>query len=170
MAEPRLGANAPVYEQVEEPNRADPVLCYVDEPWAFFTTRKLDEQWGDDWDDAPYEHNAGTPYEPYRSALRGPLVDGKLTPVTQYDGERPGWSIVRVAYRCELEEPRGNHLNSPYCVRDINAGAVPWLSSPSWSSSEKRTYINAGTPLSKFIRMIQDAGGEVYMEIPSDRI
>ena len=37
------------------------VLCYVDAPWAYFTTRRLSEQWGDDWDDAPYEHNAGTP-------------------------------------------------------------------------------------------------------------
>ena len=46
-------------------------LCFVDsEEWAgdpitlYFT--ELDdvtEQWGDDWNDRPYEHNAGEPYE-----------------------------------------------------------------------------------------------------------
>ena len=30
---------------------------------AYFTPVSLDEQWGDDWDDAPYEHNAGIPYD-----------------------------------------------------------------------------------------------------------
>lgn len=36
-------------------------LCYVDGPWAWFTDDP--NQTGDDWDDAPYQHNAGTPYE-----------------------------------------------------------------------------------------------------------
>jgi len=30
-------------------------LCYVSGPWAYFTTQALNKQWGDDWDDAPYE-------------------------------------------------------------------------------------------------------------------
>ena len=39
-------------------------LCYIEKNFAYFTTQDLEKQWGDDWDDAPYEHNAGTPYEP----------------------------------------------------------------------------------------------------------
>ena len=39
-------------------------LCYVEGNIAYFTTQDLDKQWGDDWDDAPYEHNAGLPYLP----------------------------------------------------------------------------------------------------------
>lgn len=35
-------------------------LCYVDDGFAYFTTKPLTEQWGDDWNDAPYEHNAKT--------------------------------------------------------------------------------------------------------------
>ena len=42
----------------------EPILCYVKGPWAYFTTQPLKKQWGDDWDDAPYEHNAGEPYGP----------------------------------------------------------------------------------------------------------
>jgi len=40
-------------------------LCYVDDyNTAYFTNVPLSKQWGDDWDDAPYEHNAGLPYDP----------------------------------------------------------------------------------------------------------
>lgn len=28
------------------------------------------KQWGDDWDDAPYEHNAGTVYEEYVKGIK----------------------------------------------------------------------------------------------------
>ena len=46
-------------------------LCYVDsseyqaEPMTLYFTELDDvtKQWGDDWDDVPYEHNSGTPYE-----------------------------------------------------------------------------------------------------------
>ena len=37
-------------------------LCYVDRNKAWFTNN-FEKQWGDDWDDAPYEHNAGLPYD-----------------------------------------------------------------------------------------------------------
>ena len=39
-------------------------LCYIDphDRSAWFTSCELDKQWGDDWNDAPYEHNAGEPY------------------------------------------------------------------------------------------------------------
>lgn len=38
------------------------VLCFVKGNRAYFTRKDLDEQWGDDWDDRPYEYNAGEPY------------------------------------------------------------------------------------------------------------
>lgn len=25
-------------------------LCYIDAPWAYFTTARLEQQMGDDWD------------------------------------------------------------------------------------------------------------------------
>lgn len=76
-------------------------LCYVEDGSAYFTDKPLDEVWGDDWDDIPYEHNAGTPY--------GDTIELKFSNVN-------------------LFEPCYGHLNSPYSVKAINSGAVAWLS------------------------------------------
>lgn len=78
----------------------EPRLCYVRNGFAFFTPRPRSEQTGDDWDDAPYEHNAGEPY---------------------------GDDITIVAFRADLVEPCDGHINSAWSVDDINAGAVAWL-------------------------------------------
>ena len=37
-------------------------LCYCSNNIMYFTS-DMTAQWGDDWDDCPYEHNAGKPYE-----------------------------------------------------------------------------------------------------------
>ena len=108
-------------------------LCYVDPPWAYFTSQDLDKQWGDDWNDAPYEHNAEEPYT----------------------GE--GWEIVKVAYNCDLRTPAHNYLNSPFSVEQINAQQVPWL----WTWDNAVT-IHAGASLDGFVKAIKAIGGDVY--------
>lgn len=75
-------------------------LCYIEDNTAYFTRKPLDEVWGDDWDDAPYEHNAGRPYE------------YDLTIMFQGDN---------------LRDPSYMRYNSPYSVRAINSGATAWL-------------------------------------------
>ena len=122
-------------------------LCYVDAPWAYFTTRNLAEQWGDDWDDAPYEHNAGEPYS--------------FHDYDKAEGRDP-WHIVRVAYSGDLSAPCDGHTNSPYCVRDINAGAHAWLRTPSYIKGTP-TIIPAGTTLADFCELVRIAGGEVFL-------
>ena len=86
------------------------------ELYAFFTEVALADQWGDDWDDAPYEHNAEEPYDHY------------------YQGdERKEHLIVKVPFYVRhdgfyVKMPRDYaYDNSPFCVRDINAGAVAWI-------------------------------------------
>ena len=77
-------------------------LCYIDGGDAYFTERPLTgegKEWGDDWNDAPYEYNAGTPY--YYSKV--------------------------VKFSGGFEEPKDGHHNSPFSVEDINAGRTPWL-------------------------------------------
>lgn len=75
-------------------------LCFVYKNIAYFTSKELDEVWGDDWDDAPYEHNAGEPYD--------------------YD--------LTICFEGEfLHDPAYLQYNSRYSVRSINAGAVAWL-------------------------------------------
>ena len=82
-------------------------LCYVgtdseelDFPVhiCYFTEESLDDVWGDDWDDAPYEHNAGIPNTPCLTLLA-----------------------------INVDSARRGYLNSPYTVEGINNGEVPWL-------------------------------------------
>jgi hypothetical protein len=114
-------------------------LCYVDLPWCYFTTQELGKQWGDDWNDAPYEHNAGPPYT----------------------GD--GWEIRKVAIDAELSTPRDGYTNSPFSVEQINGGAIAWLYAPSWADNPNIN-IHAGTTLPEFRKQIALAGGKVYEE------
>ena len=82
---------------------------------AYFTPVSLDEQWGDDWDDAPYEYNAGTPYDDI-------LVDKERTEI----------EILQVpfavkSYNFSLPDDLAYGGNSPFAVADINHGAVAWI-------------------------------------------
>lgn len=126
----------------------EPVLCYVSGCWAYFTTQPLADQWGDDWDDAPYEHNAGSPY----------------TPSDKNIAEGKSWDIVKVAFDGPFETPCEHHLNSPYSVLDINVGVVAWLRRSRWDSGPP-VAIPAGTTLADFRRKVAEAGGKVYEEV-----
>ena len=125
------------------------MLCYVSEPWAYFTTADIFDQWGDDWNDAPYEHNAGDPYEwhPYM-AERG---------VEAY-------TLFKVAFDGPWETPSSYELNSAYSVEDINHGKVAWLHTDRYSlhSVEKPVCIMAGTPLIEFCKLVAEGGGHTY--------
>lgn len=117
----------------------EPILCYIDGDWAYFTTKPLSEQWGDDWGDAPYEHNAGEPYE----EQKGQII-----------------KIVFDLYR--LLRPCDSELNTRLSVEDINNKKEPWLS----DTAHTGVKIWAGTTLSEFKKLIRKAGGKVYVEEP----
>jgi hypothetical protein len=122
--------------------RADAVLCYVRYPWAYFTTCPLDKQWGDDWNDAPYEHNAGEPYAWHQyMAERG---------LDKYD-------VFRVAFDGNLDTPCEGKCNSEWSVEDINGGAVPWL-----TSLDGDVKIMAGTTYADFVPLVRRARGNIY--------
>lgn len=129
-------------------NNTEPKLCYIRDCWAYFTTQNISQQWGDDWDDAPYEHNAETPYE-----------------YTKHDKARglAPWIIIKVAFDGDFDQPCSNRFNSCWCVRDINKGKVPWLTSPSYVYN-KIEDIYAGATLDQFCERIKHGGGEVYMK------
>lgn len=152
------------------PNQ-DPVLCYVSGPWAYFTTKKLEEQTGDDWDDAPYEHNAGPPYRPcwHRREGRGSPGQGlcDCDPCKRdWDGETPRWRIIKVAWDGVLEEPDAWATNTPWSVDMINAGAEPWLRTARFAAGVvHHVRIAAGTTLSEFRRLVAMADGHVYESI-----
>ena len=132
LSEPIINSlNKAVFSDMFKPQ--DFKLCYVDDGFAYFTTKTLTEQWGDDWNDAPYEYNAGTPYT--------------------YEG----MEILKLAYSAEMETPREGYGNPLLSVETINSGAVAWLRSLSWSKI--KVEIQAGATLEEFIYKIQLVGG-----------
>lgn len=127
------------------------VLCYVDGRIAYFTNCPLDKQWGDDWNDAPYEHNAGSPYEwiPWRLEKEGV----------------PEYTIVTVMFECaNLKTPaeRAYNGNSAYSVEAINRGDVAWLSA---SPDKKFRPVPAGVTVAQFKRLIWAADGDIYERV-----
>lgn len=122
-------------------------LCYVSENWAYFTSQDLDKQWGDDWDDAPYEHNADPPYE----FGAHDAAAGKLP-----------WLITKVAFDGQLSRPCDGYLNSCWTVQQINAGGIAWLRG-TCEITGLPVVIPAGCSLGDFCALVQQCGGTVYL-------
>ena len=119
------------------------ILCYVktndeynqDIITCYFTTQKLEDQRGDDWNDCPYQHNAGEPYLPRES-----------------DQEK--WEIKKlVLYNKHetLHDPSWEKSNNGICVDDINLKNGWWL-----ESQNRNSHIYAGTTLDKFREIIDN--------------
>lgn len=99
-----------------------------------------DDYWGDDWDDAPYEHNAGTVYDDFV----------KDTVVITF----PGDDVVKEI--CE------GTSNSPYCKRDFIEGTpfayIPKDDDDNWHRSgqvisKKDIGFYFETPIEKLLKM-----------------
>ena len=120
------------------------------ELYAYFTPLSLDEQWGDDWNDSPYDCNAGDPY------------DSVTDEVTEHDGlkfvsKSHDITIVRIPFIVKSYNsrfPSDYGYNSPFCVRDINHGAVSWIYDYN-SSNEKHVTVNAGDTPSQFVKKLK---------------
>jgi hypothetical protein len=131
-------------------------LCYIKDNFAYFTTQALDKQWGDDWNDAPYEHNAGEPYSPHIQYY----ADGRTEKIPEYWNEdgSPTWEILKVAYdgwyMTTPADIAGS--NSRYSVQNINAKMIPWLTS--WPDK----VLFAGATLDEFVAFAESCGSIVY--------
>jgi len=108
---------------------------------AYFTSQPIVDQWGDDWGDAPYEHNAGPPYA-WRPEPEGLVVLVNMAPLNPWIAEvtpvvqRTSLALVadlpyeirELEIRTQLETPaEWACANSDLSVRDINTGLVAWL-------------------------------------------
>lgn len=131
-------------------------LCFIDgDPYsdygrAFFTEKDVKDQWGDDWNDKPYEHNAGYPYENDYNAPEQGVKNGC--------GIYPKIEIKRVYFELDnCKTPCYGTINSSYSVKDINSGVVAWI----WNDNFK---LFAGTTMEEFIKTIKENGGKIYTE------
>lgn len=138
-------------------------LCYVDGNFAYFTTQELSKQWGDDWNDVPYEHNAGTPYTPCWHRESGDDCQCDSCKRDWNDDGTPKWDIKKIAFEGPFEQPYDYHSNSPYSVEMINNGAIAWLRTEKWV--KESTTIKAGATLQEFIDAVNRSGGKVYLPI-----
>lgn len=107
------------------------ILCYQDYPnperefgthYAYFTPIELNEQWGDDWDDAPYDCNAGEPYD-YT------IDESKEVNGVKIASKTNEYTIIKIPFfvneNCVFPSSYG--YNCPFTVKDINNGAVAWI-------------------------------------------
>ena len=117
-------------------------LCFVKHNKAYFTS-DWKNQWGDDWNDAPYEYNASSPYDNY-------YVDGEEHPI----------ELKELYYEFPNEwvkEPCDDFCNSPYSVEAINRGDVAWIRGDKFNIPAKTTYED-------FIKIVQENDGKIYTE------
>ena len=113
-------------------------LCYIKGDWAYFTTGDLDKVDGDDFDDAPYQHNSGPP--------------------SASDGD-----IYQIAFDCDLLRPCDpDDANTRwFTVEEINRGDIPWLRSPDWRKT--KVALMAGATLAEFMKAVASAWGTCYL-------
>jgi hypothetical protein len=147
-----------------ENNMKDFKLCYIEERDAYFTTQDLSLQWGDDWDDAPYEYNAEPPYKP-RVHYYSDGTTSKIETDWNSDGT-PKWEILKIKFELDWTyvTPEENFNNPAYSVKDINAGLVPWIFGTSYDGTTLS--IPAGTSVEDFKKMVKSVGGKIFVEEP----
>jgi len=116
-------------------------LCYAEGDWSegkLYFTEKFDDQWGDDWNDVPYEHNAGQPYE----------EDDRRVISIYFEGG-------------DFIFPNHNQCNSQFSVEDINKGDIPWLRPAEWADHECR--IRGGDRMAEVLTKLRYHGAKIFV-------
>ena len=127
---------------------------------AYFTPIELKDQWGDDWDDAPYEHNAGRPYDD--DYVNDKRVEHEILVLPFF------FSRYHALGGVKLPEDFSYSGNSPFCVRDINDGAVAWLFAESQKGKEGGGIaVHAGISPREFIEKVETIN-KTYPYIPEE--
>jgi len=121
--------------------------------YAYFTPISLDEQWGDDWNDAPYEYNAETPYDDV--VIETIEKDG-----IKFASKVETHDIIQIpfavhSYNWKLPKDYSFQGNSPFSVDMINSGAVAWIYDSADGKMKNMTSIMAGTTIPEFIKKIE---------------
>ena len=108
---------------------------------AYFTPLPLSEQWGDDWNDAPLDCNAGIPYDDVTDEIEE--KDGIRFVKKSHEIE-----ILTVVFDADCSFPWSYGYNSPFCVDDVNKQAVAWM-------YDGKTTIHAGINPKDFIEKLE---------------
>lgn len=125
------GYNSPNIRMAEYPNRE--FIEGEKDHYAYFTELPLSDQWGDDWDDAPYEHNAGCPYDDDIDDNTGKRVDHTILKIPFSVG-------LSNSFWVKFPNDYGAG-NSPWSVEEINSHAVPWIFAMKYGKKIHRTSV-----------------------------
>lgn len=124
------------------------------EIYAYFTPLPLEEQWGDDWNDSPYEYNAGLPYDDVTDEVK----ESETCPGVKYVSKSHEITIIRIPFIIKswnTKLPKDYGYNSPFCVDDINRGAVAWMYDYNWET-KKSIVIHAGENPLQFKKKLKE--------------
>lgn len=128
-----------------ETTETQPVLCFIKDGIAYFTTLPLSEQTGPNWDKRPYEKYAGAPYGPP-------------------SGNPEAWTITRLAYSGPLVTPAEFRPGgSEVSVDFINGGRYFWLIST--DDSPRYASVEAGVSPDDFQRRVLSVGGKTEVAV-----
>ena len=122
-------------------NIEDYKLCFVrtldgdNAHVLFFTPFDARNVTGDDWDDAPYEHNASEPYYAKLGSYKDVHSKKETTVVMEDVGDKMVKVLIYGYETATLVSPCSYALNSNYSVEDINRGVVPWITAK-WSENK----------------------------------
>lgn len=126
-------------------------LCYIDGQKAYFTNN-FEHQWGDDWDDRPYECNAGTPYDNWSERVE------TKPPIYEKQYIHHPIKIKTLYFETNDWDERKPCDMGRFSVEDINKGTVAWIAT-------EKFCIQAGTNIVDFINIIKENGGSIWMKI-----
>ena len=133
----RYGYYSPNLSMMEYPNpEYDPEES---SHYAYFTPIPLKDQWGDDWSDSPYEHNAGYPYDDCGN-------------FGEYEIIKIPFGIKSTRVWVKFPDDYGGG-NSPFSVEDINFGAVAWVYA---IGSHKGVSIHGGDTIEMFLNKLNE--------------
>ena len=126
-------------------------LCYIDGQKAYFTNN-FEHQWGDDWGDKPYEHNAGEPYDSWSELIE----DNEDIFKRKYKHHKIKHKVLYFETN-DWDERKPCDMGR-FSVEDINKGIVAWIAT-------EKFCIQAGTNIVDFINIIKENGGSIWQEI-----
>lgn len=133
--------------------------------YYLYFTNNMNKQWGDDWDDVPYEHNAEVPYSDDTDIICIPvsfeflkiqklLEDKNIDPIA-YEELNTRYPNI---FNYDIKEPKDYAYsgNSPFSVDMINAQAIPWLWINNWEPKkiQNATAIFAGETINEVLNKI----------------
>ena len=141
-----------------------------------YFTNDMEKQWGDDWDDAPYEYNAETPYDSETDILQVPVCIDYYKLMKAYEDDN-AYDKVLKKYpnynKADIKLPSDwGGCNSPFCVDDINGGAVAWLYATlrKGYSVWKHIAIHAGENPQTVMKKIKDINKLLKMKIKDGEV